>query len=122
MNPSVAKFVSTLFNSREQAHIFHLQTTSYAAHKALNHYYDDIIELVDTYAEAYQGRYGIITGYVPQTKFYEGEPEVLKYFVGLQTFVDSIRPQLPDDGELNNTVDDISGLISSTIYKLKFLK
>lgn len=51
---TVAKFLSTLFNSRDQAHIFHLQTSSYAAHKALNKYYDEIVDLVDTYAETYK--------------------------------------------------------------------
>ena len=48
--------------------------------------------------------------------------DVVKYFMGLQKFVDGIRTQLPQDGELNNTVDEISGLISTTIYKLRFLK
>jgi len=122
MNPAVAKFVSTLFNSREQAHIFHLQTTSFAAHKALNKYYDKIVELTDSYAELFQGRYGIITGYTPQSKFYEGEAEVLKYFTGLAKYVDTTRTALPENTDLNNIVDEISGLINSTIYKLKFLK
>jgi hypothetical protein len=118
---SVAKFVSILFSSREQAHIFHLQTQSYAAHKALNGYYDDIVELIDTYVESFQGRYGILTGYQPATKFFEDD-STIKYFEGLLMFVDRIRQELPQDGELNNTVDEIVGLISSTIYKLKFLQ
>lgn len=117
----VATFISTLFASREQAHIFHLQTSSYAAHKALQGYYEDIVDLIDTYVESYQGRYGILSGYTPASQIYEGDT-VMKYFVGLQAFVDSIREELPADGELNNTVDEISGLISSTIYKLKFLQ
>ena len=122
MEPNiVAQFISTLFHSREQAHIFHLQTQSYAAHKALQGYYEDIIDLIDTYVESYQGRYGILTGYTPAAQIYE-ETATLKYFVGLQTFVDTIREELPANGELNNTVDEISGLISGTIYKLKFLQ
>jgi hypothetical protein len=116
-----AKFISTLLSSREQAHIFHLQSASYAAHKALQTYYEDIVDLIDTYVESYQGRYGILTGYTPSTQIY-GADMAVKYFVGLQAFVDTIRTELPQDGELNNTVDEISGLISSTIYKLKFLQ
>ena len=42
MNP-YSTFISLLFASRTQAHVFHLQTNSYAMHKALNGYYDDII-------------------------------------------------------------------------------
>lgn len=118
---SIAKFLGTLMSSRTQAHIFHLQTPSFAAHKALDEYYSEIVDLIDSYAEMSQGRYGIIRGYQMTNQILEDD-SVLKYFSGLQKFVDSIRAQLPQDGELNNTVDEISGLISSTIYKLKFLK
>lgn len=118
---SVAKFVSLLFSSREQAHIFHLQTPSYAAHKALQGYYEDIVDLIDKYVEEYQGRYGILKGYFPTTTILEDD-SAISYFMGLQKFVDEIRGQLPQDGELNNTIDEISGLISGTIYKLRFLK
>lgn len=118
---SVAKFISLLLSSREQAHIFHLQTPSYAAHKALQGYYEDIVDLIDTYVESYQGRYGIVKGYMPTNTILEDD-STIKYFTGLQNFVDNIRQELPQDGELNNTVDEIAGLISGTIYKLKFLK
>jgi hypothetical protein len=117
----VVKFISILLSSREQAHIFHLQTPSYAQHKALQGYYEDIVDLIDTYVESYQGRYGILKGYKPSNTILEDDSTV-SYFMGLQKFVDEIRGQLPQDGELNNTIDEISGLISSTIYKLKFLK
>jgi len=117
----VAKFLSTLLSSREQAHIFHLQSQSYAQHKALQKYYGDIVELIDAYAEVCQGRYGIIQGYTLATTVFEDNSS-LTYFLGLQKFIDNIRSQLPQDGELNNTVDEIAALVSSTVYKLKFLK
>jgi hypothetical protein len=107
----VVKFISILLSSREQAHIFHLQTPSYAQHKALQGYYEDIVDLIDTYVESYQGRYGILKGYKPSNTILEDDSTV-SYFMGLQKFV----------GELNNTIDEIAGLISSTVYKLKFLK
>jgi hypothetical protein len=116
----LGKFLGTLMSSRTQAHVFHLQTSSYAAHKALNKYYEDIVDLIDAYAEVAQGRYGIIRGYQMSAQIIEDD-SALKYFIGLQKFVDNIRPQLPQVGELNNTVDEISALISSTIYKLRFL-
>lgn len=119
---SIAKFISTLFHCRNQAHIFHLQTQSFATHKALNEFYDEIVDLIDSYVETCQGRYGIITGYTPVGKFLEGDSEVLKYFLAVQKFVDSTRKSLPQDGDLNNIVDEITALVNSTIYKLKFLK
>lgn len=118
---TLGKFLGTLLSSRTQAHIYHLQTQSYAAHKALNEYYDAIVGLIDSYAEMAQGRYGIIRGYQMTNQILEDD-SAIKYFLGLQKFVDGVRGQLPQDGELNNTVDEISGLISETIYKLKFLK
>lgn len=116
-----AKFVSTLMHSRTQAHIFHLQSTSYAEHKALEKYYEGIVDLIDDYAEVCQGRHGIITGYEPLSQIHEGEGS-LKYFMGLQKFVDSIRTSLPQDGDLTNIVDEISTLVNKTVYKLRFLK
>ena len=62
----IGLLLGTLMQSRNQAHIYHLQVQgmgSYAAHKALNNYYEEIVDLVDSIAESYQGRYGIITGY-----------------------------------------------------------
>jgi hypothetical protein len=118
----IAKFIATLMASRNQAHVYHLQSMSYAQHKALDTYYSDIVDLIDSYAEMAQGRYGIIKGYAMTNMPVFEDNNALKYFMGLQKFVDSIRQSLPQDGELNNTVDEISGLISSTIYKLKFLK
>lgn len=117
----LGKFLGTLMSSRNQAHIFHLQTSSFAAHKALDDYYSGIVDLIDSYAEMAQGRYGVIRGYVMPGQMFEDDSAV-KYFMGLQKFVDGIRGSLPQDGELNNTVDEISGLISSTLYKLKLLK
>jgi hypothetical protein len=117
----LAKFIATLMASRTQAHIFHLQTNSYATHKALQTYYEDIVDLIDAYAEGAQGRYGVITGYtkVSVPMFEDNNPQ--KYFTGLLKFVDGYQQQLPQDGDLNNVVDEITVLISSTLYKLKFL-
>lgn len=119
---AVAKFISTLFASRDQAHIFHLQTGSYAAHKALNEYYDGIVGLADDYVETYQGRYGILMGYTAPMKYAEGDAECLQYFLELAQFIETFRGTLPPDTDLNNIVDEISALVRTTIYKLKFLK
>jgi hypothetical protein len=46
------QMVSILLHSQTQAHTFHLQSTSYAEHKALQKYYEGIDGLVDTIVEA----------------------------------------------------------------------
>jgi len=120
MDP-IAQFISTLFASRTQAHIFHLQTPSYAQHKALNKYYDRIIDLIDPFIESYQGKYGIIRGYSSPASFREDD-DTIKYFEGLVKYVELTREKLPQDSYLQNQVDTIVELIQSTLYKLKNLR
>ena len=57
---SCEKFIGTLFLARDVAHSVHLNTRSYAKHQALNGFYDEVVDLADKFAEAYQGKYGLI--------------------------------------------------------------
>ena len=54
-NKTVALFVATLFHSATVAHFMHLSTDSYAKHKALQKYYEEIVDLADAVAESYMG-------------------------------------------------------------------
>ena len=122
-SPILGQFISTLFASRTQAHVFHLQTNSFAAHKALNEYYDEIVGIADGIAESVQGKYGIITGY-SNIDLMEGNDcnEVIKYFTALELYVERARQTMPQDSYIQNQIDEVVALIVSTIYKLKFLK
>ncbi len=120
----IGLLLGTLMQSRNQAHIYHLQVQgmgSYAAHKALNNYYEDIVDLIDGIAESYQGRYGIITGYKMADTIRE-DNNARMYFDGLGKFVETVRKQLPQDSYLQNEVDEVVKLIETTKYKLKFLQ
>jgi hypothetical protein len=115
------KLVSYLFHSRTQAHVFHLQTPSFAEHKALNEYYDEIIELVDGLIESYQGKYGIAKGYSNFALMeYTDKQQVITYFDALSKTIDSLREELPDS-YIQNQIDTITQLVQSTLYKLKNL-
>lgn len=120
------KLISTLMASRDQAHIFHWQTTgpgSYAAHMALGSYYDEIPDMVDSLVEAYQGKHGILKGYEPAERFDEYSKEgALKYFKALATYVDRVYNKIPkDDTNIINQLDNFKDLIYTTIYKLENL-
>jgi hypothetical protein len=122
-NPIVGQFVSTLMASRTQAHIFHLQTPSYTAHKALNKYYDEIVDLIDGLVESYQGKYGIITGYGNiALQEYQSCEAIIMFFETLCMYVEKSRGMVAQDSYLQNQIDEIVALIKSTIYKLRFLK
>jgi hypothetical protein len=119
---TVGSFISTLFFSRTQAHIFHLSSTgpgSYARHIALEGYYTDIVNLVDGLAESYQGTYGIITDY---NCSFSIESDVVTYFEKLLEYVNSSRKVFGSESDLQNTVDEIVSLIKGTLYKLKNLR
>jgi DNA-binding ferritin-like protein len=120
------KLISTLMASRDQAHIFHWQTTgqgSYAAHTALGAYYDSIPDLVDGLVESYQGKHGVIQGYTPPEKFDDyDQAVVLKYFKALAMFVERAYDKIPKDSYILNQIDNVKELIYSTIYKLENLE
>ena len=124
---SVAKFFSKLFESREMAHVYHLQVRgdegSYAAHMALGSYYDGILGFIDDVIEIYQGQYGIVDGYdVIDTKDTKTK-EPVAYFEELAEYLKHARKCISaEDTHLHNIIDEIIALIYKTLYKLKFNK
>lgn len=119
MEDESSEFIAALLHSGTVAHFMHLSTDSFSVHQALNTYYNEIIDLVDQYAEAFMGRYGQIKKW-PQ-EFHNAKDPV-EYLTSLKDFVEEARKELPQDSELQNLVDEIADLINSTLYKLRFLK
>ena len=62
------EFISQLHDSKQQTIVWHHQTTSYAEHKALNKYYDEIVDLIDELVESVSGVYGRPVGYSVERK------------------------------------------------------
>lgn len=120
------KLFSKLFESREMAHIYHLQVNgeegSHASHAALNTYYEDILELIDTLIETYSGQYGIVDGYdIIDTNSTRTKDKVA-YFEDLAEFVKYARKAISaEDTHLQNIIDEVVALIYRTLYKLKFM-
>ena len=119
-------FLALLFLSREIAHREHLATNSYAQHKALGHFYEDIVDLVDSLAEAYQGRYGIVKD-IPIMSDIKGLKDSQTPAEKLELLLDQIERTRYDalnkeETAMQNIVDEIVALFLSTLYKLKELK
>lgn len=121
LKSSGTKLFSNLLYSSIQAHVMHLQSKSYAEHMALGSFYESIPGLTDSLIEEYQGKYGIINNY--QTISLSTQ-DPITYLKGLRSLVDSLRyTELKQtDTNLQNTVDEITSLIDSTLYKLENLK
>ena len=116
-----ADFVGTLFLARDVAHSTHLNTRSYAKHKALQKFYNGIVDVTDKFAEAYQGKYGLIGPISLMSakktnnivEFLEGQVDELEEM--LYKVVDKYCTPI------QNIIDEIFGLYYATLYKLKFL-
>ena len=121
------KLASLFFHSRTQAHVFHLRVKgpgAYATHKALQEYYEEIIELIDGLVESYQGKNGLI-------EFQEVEgidnnashENIIKYFEKLAAALDKLRAdESLQDTYIQNQIDGLAELIYSTLYKLENLQ
>jgi len=116
-----ADFVGLLFLARDVTHSTHLNTRSYAKHKALQKFYENIIDLADDFAEAFQGKHGLIGAVTLQsakktsnvTEFLEDQLKQIedeRYEICAQSYT-----------PIQNIIDEIIGLYLSTLYKLKFL-
>lgn len=113
------KLIGLLFLDRNLAHIEHLRTASFAQHMALGSFYDDVIELADKLAEAYQGYEGKLEG-IPllsgQVK--NGIDNVLEEHMQQ---IEDMRYDICSLSAIQNIIDEIVGLYLSTIYKLREL-
>lgn len=114
------KILAELFQIRTQAHWLHLQTSSYAEHKALDGFYNDWLGLVDSFIETYFGRYGKKDGsFLNAVKSYEALPANL-LIDNTYNFVSTQLKSIvkASDMDLLNIIADMQGLCNHTKYLL----
>lgn len=118
----MVELLNRLFESREYTHGLHLKTKSYAKHKALQDYYEGIVEHIDQLAEAYQGQYGLIEDYTVLERTVDKDP--VEYLQEIASFVKEKRKEIfnEDNEHLLAIVDEIELLIYTTLYKLQYLE
>ena len=116
-----ADFVGMLFLARDVAHSVHLNTRSFSKHMALNTFYEEIIELADGFAEAYQGRKGLIGPISLMSA--NKTTNIIEFLQGQLKEIETCRYEVADktDTPLQNLIDGIIELYLSTLYKLRFL-
>lgn len=114
-------FVGLFFLARDVAHSVHLNTRSYSKHMALNTFYDEIIELADGFAEAYQGRHGLIGPISLMSA--KKTSNIIEFLQDQLEEIEKARYKVcdKDDTPLQNLIDGIIELYLSTLYKLRFL-
>ena len=116
MSQGAARLVALLMHSRDQAHVYHLMTRSYAQHKALGKYYEKITELFDDYSEAYMGKYGRFRAFSVNSRLNRDPRKAALYFRKLNSKIRTLKT--PTDSYLRNILDEIKALVRKTQYML----
>ena len=116
-----ADFVGILFLARDVTHSVHLNTRSYSKHVALNIFYDRIIGAADDFAEAYQGRHGLIGPITLHSA--KKTSNVIEFLEDSLAEIETARYTVCDksDSSLQQLIDNIVEIYLRTLYKLRFL-
>jgi hypothetical protein len=114
-------FVGMLFLARDVAHSVHLNTRSFAKHMALQGFYEEIVGLADSFAEAYQGKYGLMGPISLMSA--KKTTNIVEFLQDQMDEIEAERFKIVDKDctPLHNIIDEIVGLYLSTLYKLRFL-
>lgn len=116
-----ADFVGMLFLARDVTHSVHLNTRSYAKHKALGKFYTSVVDLADSFAEAYQGRHGLIGPITLMSA--KKTSNVVEFLQDQLVEIESNRYKFCEESDtaIQNIIDEIVALYLSTLYRLRFL-
>lgn len=121
---SCSELIYRIFSSRNLAHLEHWKTDSYAAHKALGHFYEDIVSNIDSFIEAYQGAFSKVDIKIDE-KLEDGLESRTDILLSLQDdvkWINKNRTELAGKVPcLENILDELTDTYLSTIYKLRFL-
>ena len=112
-------FVSYLKDSFDQSVVWHHQTDSYAVHKALNNFYNEIVGLTDGLVESVSGIHGRPTKYqIDSPVDYKDAEQVVKYFKKMYDTIQEDRKEIYQETWIQNQVDEIATLFAETLYLL----
>jgi len=114
-------FVGLLFLARDVTHSVHLNTRSYSKHVALNIFYDRIIGAADDFAEAYQGRHGLMGPITLHSA--KKTANIIEFLEDSLKQIENARYDVADktDTSLQQLIDNIIEVYLRTLYKLRFL-
>jgi uncharacterized protein Yka (UPF0111/DUF47 family) len=114
-------FVGLLFLARDVTHSVHLNTRSYSKHVALNIFYDRIIDAADDFAEAYQGRHGLMGPITLHSA--TKTSNIIEFLEDSLKQIENARYEVAEktDTSLQQLIDNIIEIYLRTLYKLRFL-
>lgn len=115
--------VRDLLQMQNQLRIFHWQTKSYAAHKALGKAYETLDDLIDSFVETALGRpeVSLCNGHMDITLFDSKELDICTAMNTYKSFLIEISSKVnaETDADLLNIRDEMLGVLNHTCYLLK---
>lgn len=116
-----SEFVGLLFLARDVAHSVHLNTRSFSKHTALNIFYERIVGAADDFAEAYQGRYGLMGPITLHSA--KKTSNITEFLQESLAEIEKSRYEVCDksDSSLQQLIDNIIEIYLRTLNKLRFL-
>jgi len=117
----IGSFIAILFLCREIAHREHLKTRNDAAHRALQAFYEEIVDLADDLAELYQGRNGIIAEIPFMPPIFKATPAdtLAAYLEWIEANRYEAVPKT--DTAIQNHIDEVVAIYLRTLYRLRNL-
>jgi len=113
----INELITKIFTERNNSHAKHWSTNSYAQHQALGEFYENVIEILDKYVEAYMGTFGKIED-IP-----EDVDNISQVVRDNLIFLNENRSELSKEvTALENILDELAGLHMTTLFKLENLR
>ena len=120
-NVNINEMVTELFRYKNQVHIYHWQTKSFARHKGSDQLLDNLTDFIDKFMEIYFGKYGrvnypsksnIVVGNMSDDEALQFLNEMVDYFIyKVPSYVNATT-----DTDLLNIRDEILAGINQVKY------
>jgi hypothetical protein len=117
-NAVASEFFVRARNLATETHFAHLSTDSFSEHTALATFYEDIVEKIDSFCEAYIGLYGKFITLPPLSlQMKKAVDDIIEF----REWVSKNRGLITEDSSMQNLIDETIELCNITIYKLQKL-
>jgi hypothetical protein len=113
----IKELITKSFKARNTAHANHWTTNSFSQHQALGEFYDNIIDVLDRYVEAYQGTFGQLEQAPDQVE------DIAKFLRKDLLWLNSNRKDVARGvPALENILDEMTAVYMTTLYKIENLR
>ena len=120
------KILTMFLSVQTHIKIYHFQTKSYARHKTVDQFYNDLTDLLDKFMEVLQGAWNVRVKMNDSIKLINiNDKHVIYMLSGFRTWLKTTLPKLLDlvssSTDLLNIRDEILEKVNQTLYLLTFV-